>query len=175
METSHSNVGRTGYQCESSHNHLFGVLSIQVPQNRGKQNNDTVTTVVPTPLWIKPCSCISFCYSSPSESGWNGSSSRYDCRRSVVYLLLLLLLSSSHIRGDTGYDAGTYIDIVHLHVKSKFNLHLDIVIWDSHPLALGATPRQVYIDGIPQLENPQELTKLSKFQTLPKPKLGQRS
>ena len=128
----------------------------------------TCALPISPPLWIKPCFCISFCYSSPSESGWNGSSSRYDCRRSVVYLLLLLLLSSSHIRGDTGYDAGTYIDIVHLHVKSKFNLHLDIVIWDSHPLALGATLRQVYIDGIPQLENPQELTKLSKFQTLPK-------
>ncbi|KAI0797049.1 hypothetical protein C8Q75DRAFT_710125 [Abortiporus biennis] len=27
----------------------------------------------------------------------------------------------------------------------------DIVIWDSHPLQLGATPRQVWIDGIPQL------------------------
>ncbi|GJJ16001.1 hypothetical protein Clacol_010280 [Clathrus columnatus] len=30
----------------------------------------------------------------------------------------------------------------------------DVVIWDSHPLALGATPKQVYIDGIPQLEHP---------------------
>ncbi|KAJ7061796.1 hypothetical protein C8F01DRAFT_1369248 [Mycena amicta] len=27
----------------------------------------------------------------------------------------------------------------------------DLVIWDSHPLALGATPAQVFIDGIPQL------------------------
>lgn len=27
----------------------------------------------------------------------------------------------------------------------------DIVVWDSHPLHLGATPRQVWIDGIPQL------------------------
>lgn len=27
----------------------------------------------------------------------------------------------------------------------------DIVLWDSHPLHLGATPRQVWIDGIPQL------------------------
>ncbi|GJJ06667.1 hypothetical protein Clacol_000862 [Clathrus columnatus] len=27
----------------------------------------------------------------------------------------------------------------------------DVVIWDSHPLALGATPKQVYIDGIAQL------------------------
>ncbi|KAF8438173.1 hypothetical protein L210DRAFT_3482342 [Boletus edulis BED1] len=28
----------------------------------------------------------------------------------------------------------------------------DLVIWDSHPLALGATPVQVFIDGIPQLQ-----------------------
>ena len=30
----------------------------------------------------------------------------------------------------------------------------DVVIWDSHPLALGATPKQVFIDGIPQLAHP---------------------
>ncbi|KAF8750742.1 Carbohydrate esterase family 9 protein [Rhizoctonia solani] len=30
----------------------------------------------------------------------------------------------------------------------------DIVIWDSHPLSLGATPQQVYIDGSPQLDEP---------------------
>ena len=64
------------------------------------------------------------------------------------------------------------IEVLHLHVKSKFNLHLDFIIWDSHPLALGATPRQVYIDGIPQLEKPQELNKPSKFQTLPKTPTG---
>lgn len=31
----------------------------------------------------------------------------------------------------------------------------DVVIWNTHPLQLGATPAQVYIDGIPQLEDPQ--------------------
>lgn len=30
---------------------------------------------------------------------------------------------------------------------------IDIVIWDSHPLTLGSTPYQVYIDGIPQLSS----------------------
>ena len=59
------------------------------------------------------------------------------------------------------------IEVLHLHVKPKFDLHLDIVIWDSHPLALEATPRQIYIDGIHQLENPQELNTPFKFQTLP--------
>ena len=31
---------------------------------------------------------------------------------------------------------------------------LDVVLWDSHPLALGATPRQVFIDGIAQFTRP---------------------
>lgn len=31
---------------------------------------------------------------------------------------------------------------------------LDIVLWDSHPLTLGATPRQVFIDGIAQFTRP---------------------
>ncbi|KLO16031.1 composite domain of metallo-dependent hydrolase [Schizopora paradoxa] len=30
-------------------------------------------------------------------------------------------------------------------------LDADVVVWDSHPLALGATPKQVYIDGLPQI------------------------
>jgi hypothetical protein len=43
----------------------------------------------------------------------------------------------------------------------------DIVIWDSHPLALGATPKQVWIDGIAQIENPYVLEKPITFQSLP--------
>ncbi|KAI9569587.1 composite domain of metallo-dependent hydrolase [Boletus coccyginus] len=43
----------------------------------------------------------------------------------------------------------------------------DIVIWDSHPLALGATPKQVWIDGIAQIENPSVLKKPITFQSLP--------
>ncbi|KAG7093103.1 hypothetical protein E1B28_009389 [Marasmius oreades] len=35
--------------------------------------------------------------------------------------------------------------------KVKRGYDADLVIWDSHPLALGATPIQVYVDGIPQL------------------------
>ena len=34
---------------------------------------------------------------------------------------------------------------------------LDVVLWDSHPLALGATPRQVFIDGIAQFVHPHIL------------------
>ncbi|KAJ7454750.1 carbohydrate esterase family 9 protein [Mycena latifolia] len=43
----------------------------------------------------------------------------------------------------------------------------DLVIWDSHPLALGATPKQVFIDGIPQLDNAHVLTKPEAFQRAP--------
>ncbi len=43
-----------------------------------------------------------------------------------------------------------------------------MVIWDSHPLALGATPAQVFIDGIPQLDAPHVVSKPETFQDLPK-------
>ena len=41
-------------------------------------------------------------------------------------------------------------------------------MFDSHPLALGATPRQVYVDGIPQLESPFSVQKPKKLQEAPK-------
>jgi len=43
----------------------------------------------------------------------------------------------------------------------------DVAIWDSHPLALGATPQQVFIDGIAQLTEPNLLTKPEQLQTEP--------
>ncbi|KAI0029653.1 hypothetical protein K488DRAFT_88507 [Vararia minispora EC-137] len=33
----------------------------------------------------------------------------------------------------------------------KLGYDADVVVWDRYPLALGATPQQVFIDGIPQL------------------------
>lgn len=44
----------------------------------------------------------------------------------------------------------------------------DVVIWDSHPLALGATPKQVFIDGIPQLVDPHTVEKPTAAQNVPK-------
>ncbi|KAG6891465.1 hypothetical protein C0992_006196 [Termitomyces sp. T32_za158] len=44
----------------------------------------------------------------------------------------------------------------------------DVVIWDSHPLALGAAPKQVYIDGISQIAQPFSVNKLPAFQVTPK-------
>ncbi|KZP34599.1 composite domain of metallo-dependent hydrolase [Athelia psychrophila] len=43
----------------------------------------------------------------------------------------------------------------------------DVVVWDSHPLALGATPKQVWIDGIAQLESPTVVDKPASFQKPP--------
>ncbi|KAL4067994.1 hypothetical protein J3A83DRAFT_3786026 [Scleroderma citrinum] len=45
----------------------------------------------------------------------------------------------------------------------------DVVVWDSHPLSLGATPQQVFIDGIPQFELPHVSVKPSFFQRPPIP------
>ncbi|KAF8206096.1 hypothetical protein K438DRAFT_1817821 [Mycena galopus ATCC 62051] len=44
----------------------------------------------------------------------------------------------------------------------------DLVLWDSHPLALGATPVQVFIDGIPQLDTPAMSVKPDAFQQVPR-------
>lgn len=44
----------------------------------------------------------------------------------------------------------------------------DVVLWDSHPLALGATPQQVWIDGISQLAHPHVHEKPEQLQHAPK-------
>ncbi|KAF8974242.1 carbohydrate esterase family 9 protein [Flammula alnicola] len=44
----------------------------------------------------------------------------------------------------------------------------DIVLWDSHPLALGAAPKQVFIDGIAQIKEPHTSKKPTAFQRVPK-------
>ncbi|KAJ7098293.1 carbohydrate esterase family 9 protein [Mycena epipterygia] len=43
----------------------------------------------------------------------------------------------------------------------------DIVVWDSHPLALGAAPKQVFIDGIAQLDKPYTSVKPKSAQHVP--------
>nr|XP_031860080.1 uncharacterized protein CI109_004444 [Kwoniella shandongensis]KAA5527152.1 hypothetical protein CI109_004444 [Kwoniella shandongensis] len=42
----------------------------------------------------------------------------------------------------------------------------DLVVWDSFPLALGATPKQTYIDGIPQIINPHVVQKPAEAQKI---------
>lgn len=41
------------------------------------------------------------------------------------------------------------------------------MLWDSHPLALGATPVQVFIDGIPQISSPHTVPKPASLQRAP--------
>ncbi|KAF2967552.1 hypothetical protein GQX73_g6067 [Xylaria multiplex] len=46
--------------------------------------------------------------------------------------------------------------------KVKPGFDADVVVWDSDPLSVGATPVQVWIDGTAQYENPVELEKPSE-------------
>ncbi|WVW85777.1 hypothetical protein I302_107815 [Kwoniella bestiolae CBS 10118] len=48
----------------------------------------------------------------------------------------------------------------------------DLVVWDSFPLVLGATPKQTYIDGIPQIINPVVHEKPKEAQEVPKEEKG---
>nr|GAT48836.1 carbohydrate esterase family 9 protein [Mycena chlorophos] len=43
----------------------------------------------------------------------------------------------------------------------------DVVIWDSHPLALGAAPKQVFVDGIAQISEPHVSMKPKSAQDVP--------
>ena len=43
--------------------------------------------------------------------------------------------------------------------KVKPGFDADVVVWDSDPLSVGATPAQVWIDGTPQFDDPIELGK----------------
>ncbi|KAF9119605.1 hypothetical protein BGW39_000175 [Mortierella sp. 14UC] len=40
--------------------------------------------------------------------------------------------------------------------KIALGMDADVVIWEKHPLSLGSHPLQVYVDGIPQIENVDE-------------------
>ncbi|KAK0203390.1 hypothetical protein DFS33DRAFT_1383654 [Desarmillaria ectypa] len=50
----------------------------------------------------------------------------------------------------------------------KAGYDADVVVWDSHPLALGATAKQVYIDGIAQFDKFYSRTKPPSHQHVPK-------
>lgn len=42
----------------------------------------------------------------------------------------------------------------------------DVVVWDSFPLTIGATPKQTYIDGIPQILHPHIIEKPKEAQKI---------
>lgn len=56
--------------------------------------------------------------------------------------------------------------------KIKEGFDADIVVWDSDPLSVGATPVQVWIDGAKQFQNPVELKKPTAKPTTPDIKLA---
>lgn len=67
-----------------------------------------------------------------------------------------------------GWDAGVYCS-PSTSLVTLISV-IDLVVWDSHPLALGATPKQVFIDGIPQLSDPHPVYphKPASFQVKPR-------
>ncbi|THH17725.1 hypothetical protein EW146_g3143 [Bondarzewia mesenterica] len=65
------------------------------------------------------------------------------------------------------YTAAGVIGLDHRIGYIKKGYDADLVIWDSHPLALGATPTQVFIDGIPQFKSQYKSRKLPKDQIAP--------
>ncbi|KAK4119149.1 hypothetical protein N657DRAFT_666849 [Parathielavia appendiculata] len=56
--------------------------------------------------------------------------------------------------------------------KVKPGFDADVVIWDSDPLSVGATPVQVWIDGTAQFDNPVELKKPFAKVTVPSENLS---
>ncbi|THH10380.1 hypothetical protein EW145_g1372 [Phellinidium pouzarii] len=66
-----------------------------------------------------------------------------------------------------GYDAGELRDETCRMRCDELTMPVDIVLWDSHPLQLGATPMQVFIDGIAQLESPYVVEKSPSLQSIP--------
>lgn len=55
-----------------------------------------------------------------------------------------------------------------LRVNNVTDSKVDVVVWDSHPLALGATPVEVWIDGIPQFKSGLVAQKPASSQIAPK-------
>ncbi|KAF9979040.1 hypothetical protein BGZ73_007142 [Actinomortierella ambigua] len=60
----------------------------------------------------------------------------------------------------------TALGLDHRIGKLAVGMDADLVIWNKHPLELGAHPKQVYIDGIEQIENvnPEEWSKQKRPQ-----------
>jgi len=56
--------------------------------------------------------------------------------------------------------------------KIKAGLDADVVVWDSDPLSIAATPIQVWVDGAPQFKKPVELKKQQTPPLKPNPVLA---
>lgn len=77
---------------------------------------------------------------------------------SAQYLLLQAAVGHSFgLPADKALQAVTSvpaaaIDIDHRVGYARSGFDADLVVWDSHPLSVGAAPRQVYIDGVATLD-----------------------
>ncbi|THH28414.1 hypothetical protein EUX98_g5775 [Antrodiella citrinella] len=79
----------------------------------------------------------------------NGRYLMYEAQQAHYYGLPAHLALSS-VTITPAHSAG----MAHRVGSLREGVDADVVLWDSHPLRLGATPRQVWIDGIPQLVAP---------------------
>ena len=57
--------------------------------------------------------------------------------------------------------------------KIKPGFDADVVVWDSDPLSVGATPLQVWVDGAPQFEDTYEISKPAQSPIQPDESLAQ--
>ncbi|KAJ9154718.1 Imidazolonepropionase [Pleurostoma richardsiae] len=74
------------------------------------------------------------------------------------YLLLQAAVGHSfHLPADKAMQAVTSIPAAAIDLDDRIGYvrpgyDADIVVWDAHPLSIGATPRQVFIDGVATLD-----------------------
>lgn len=77
---------------------------------------------------------------------------------SAQYLLLQSAVGHSFgLPADKALQAVTSVPAKAIHIDDRVGYvrpgyDADLVVWDSHPLAIGATPKQVYIDGVETLD-----------------------
>ena len=73
-------------------------------------------------------------------------------------------LNFSHALGAVTTHSAKAIGLDHRLGYVRPGYDADIVVWDSFPLALGATPKQTYIDGIAQMIKPHVIDKPAEAQ-----------
>lgn len=77
---------------------------------------------------------------------------------SAQYLLLQSAVGHSYgLPADKALQAVTSVPAKSLEIDDRVGYvrsgyDADVVVWDSHPLSIGATPRQVFIDGVATLD-----------------------
>ncbi|KAL7420676.1 hypothetical protein Q5752_004627 [Cryptotrichosporon argae] len=75
-------------------------------------------------------------------------------------------LNVSHALGSVTTHSARAMGMDHRLGYIRPGYDADVVVWDSFPLALGATPKQTYIDGIPQIIKPHVVDKPAAAQEI---------